>query len=289
MTRRALGRGLEALISPIEHPAPRLASSGSSGLTEIELALIEAGEKQPRQVFDETKLHELAESLREQGLVQPVIVRKRSDGRFELIAGERRVRAARLLEWKTIPAVIKEATDAQVLEWALVENLQREDLNPLEMAEAYTSLRKELGLTHEQIATRLGISRSRVTNTMRLLELPQEVKDLLRTGELTEGHARALLALPDAVSQIRLAKRVAKEGLTVRAVERLVMQLRTKSPRRPVEKDLHVRDAEERLRQHLGAKVTIQPRGTRGTIAIEYQSYEDFARILEAMGIRSQE
>lgn len=305
MARRALGKGLGALIpskpasaAPVgaTEPAPATEGAVPSGLVRLPLHQVHASPWQPRQVFQEEKLHELAESMREQGLIEPIIVRavKAEDGqtRYEVIAGERRMRAAGILEWADIPAVIMEASDNRIREMALVENLQRDDLNAIEIALAYQALQDELHLTHENIAKRLGISsRSQITNTLRLLQLPEEVKSLVSEGRLAPGAARAILALPDPLSQIKLARKAVDDGLSVRDVEKLANRkpggksASSPAPERKPDADPQVRNLEERLGTHLGTRVRIQDEKGKGTIAIEYYSYDDVARILGSMGL----
>lgn len=284
MTKRGLGRGLDALIA--RKPEP-VAPATDAGLTDIPLALIDASPWQPRRNFDEEKLAALAESLREQGLVQPVVVRRKG-GRYELVAGERRFRAAGRLGWETLRACVMDATDSRMRELALVENLQRDDLGPIETALAYQALQTDPGLTHEQIAKRLGISRAAVTNTLRLLDLPAAVRDLVDAGRLSAGHARAILALPDSLSQIRFAERIVAEELSVRAAEKAVaapprpeQPQKTETQRVPPQ----VADLENRLRRHLATKVTVRDDKGKGEIVIEYFSPDDMTRLLERMGV----
>ncbi len=306
MARRALGKGLGALIpsAPVRQAsskedadapdgsAPAAADNGN-GLVRLATELVHASAWQPRQVFDEEKLQELAESMREQGLIEPIVVRQTGTDSFEVIAGERRLRASKLLGWETIPAVIMEASDNRIREMALVENLQRDDLNPIEIAIAYQALQDELHLTHENIAKRLGIaSRSQITNTLRLLQLPEEVKSLISEGRLAAGAARAILSLPDALSQIKLAKRAVEEGLSVREIEKLTSRksggkspAASAKPATEASADVQVRGLENRLTEHLSTKVRIQDKDGKGMIQIEYYSYDDVDRILERLGL----
>lgn len=300
--RRALGRGLGSLITgsdaqPSRAKAEAPPSSPPEGLSELPVERVHPSPWQPRREFDEQGLAALADSIREQGLVQPVIVRQRPDGEYELVAGERRWRATQRLGQTRIRAVVMEASDRRMRELALVENLQREDLNPLETAYAYESLRGELDLTHEQIAARLGVARSSVSNTLRLLDLPDEVKRFVAEGRLRLGHARAILSLPEAMSQIRLARRAVEQGLSVREVERLTSGTASPSSSGSAKSDSQgtsarevdplVQDVEDRLREHLGAKVRVQDHGGKGRIVVEYYSPEDATRILGRMGVPS--
>ena len=285
MIKRGLGRGLGALLPMAEETLESPAKADAASLR-LPLTAIDPSPWQPRKHLKEEHLQELVASLRQQGLIQPVIVRRRGE-RYELIAGERRWRAAAALGWREIPAIVKDVTDAAAREMALVENLQREDLNPIEEASAYEELRRDLGLTHEQIAERIGKSRAHITNTLRLLALPDEVRRLVSAGTLSAGHARALLSLPDAVGQQRLAQRAMRQGLSVREVERLASRLakgednkrggRTQAP--------EARDLEERLRAYLGTRVAVKNRKGKGKVIIEYTSVDDLQRILERIGL----
>jgi ParB family chromosome partitioning protein len=273
--RRGLGRGLGALIPGAEAPAP-------AGL-EIPLAELESNPLQPRRRFDQEALEELAATIRTHGVLTPVVVR-RAPGGYQVVAGERRVRAARLAGLTRVPAIIKEASNAQALEMALVENLQREDLNPLETAEAYRRLTEEFGLTQEEVAERLGRDRSSVANALRLLRLPRRVREDLAAGTLSEGQARALLGLEKAADQLRARDLVVKRGLTVRATEALVRRLRPGTPRRggrPSSGDPNLRALEDQLRVALGTKVRIVRNGAGGTLEISFFSAEDLTRLLE--------
>ena len=221
MTRKALGRGLNALLQTVE--------SATSGLEEVQLERIDPNPFQPRRAFPEDSLKELADSIRASGVIQPVLLRRNAlaEGRYQLIVGERRWRAARLAGLETLPAVVRELTDQDTLEFALTENLLRRDLNPLEVAHAYHELQEKYHLSHEQIADRLGINRSSVTNTLRLLRLPPALQEMLSKDEITYGHARALLGLDSGAAQTQLATMIAERGLSVRQVENMVA-----SPRR---------------------------------------------------------
>ena len=222
---RRLGRGLSALISsaPAIQPAPSAPGSApSEPFREIRLDHIVPNPRQPRRDFSDDELQELQLSLQASGLLQPIAVRPRNDGKFELIAGERRFRAATRLGWNTIPAVIRDVSDEQLLSLALVENLQREDLNPIEEAEGFRQLINDFGLAHQQVAQAVGKDRSTVTNALRLLTLPDDVQRLVREGSLTLGHARAMLGVPPVTSLAELAQKIISQRLSVREVERLV-------------------------------------------------------------------
>ncbi|MCG0238450.1 MAG: ParB/RepB/Spo0J family partition protein [Firmicutes bacterium] len=279
MSRRGLGKGLRVLIPE--------SSEEKENVQEIEVAQIRPNPHQPRQAFDEAKLAELAASIREHGVVQPVLVRPVESG-YELVAGERRWRAAQMAGLDRIPAIVRDLTPAQVMEIALIENLQREDLNPLEEAEAYRRLIEEFHLTQEELARRLGKSRSQIANTLRLLNLPEPVRSRIAAGTLSVGHAKVLLGLSDPGEQVRLADRVEREQLSVRQLEALIAREgRRRSHRSPREaKDGAGRNAdlmalEAALRERLGTPVRILPGQPRGKIEIAFYGDEDLARIYD--------
>jgi ParB family chromosome partitioning protein len=276
MTRKALGKGLEALLGslPVE-------DTGSvEKLIEIDTYRIFPNRYQPRQAFDDTGLQELAASIRAQGILQPISVRKNEDGRYELIAGERRWRAAQLAGLKRIPALVKETTDREMVELALVENLQRRDLNPMEAAQAYQRLLKEFHLSQEEIAKKVGKERSSVANHLRLLNLPDTIQEALRQERLTMGHAKALLSLSDAKAQWSLAQRILKGGLSVRDAEKRTQQIKGGTAKIH-RKNKEIAVQEERLKHYLGTKIRIVTGAKGGRIVIDYYSSEDLERILE--------
>jgi ParB family chromosome partitioning protein len=277
MTRKALGQGLNALLRTVE--------TTTSGMVEVAVEQIDANPFQPRRTFSADKLKELADSIRASGLVQPVLLR-RADGRYQLIAGERRWRAARQAGLTVIPAVVREIGDRDALEMALTENLLREDLNPLEAAEGFAALQQNHGLSHEEIAARLGLDRSTVTNTLRLLRLPPEVQQMIAEGAISAGHARALLGLDSAAAQLQLAKLTVKQGLSVRQVENLVAVRGSKPAKKPdaseaPKLDANVRAAVLEMERTLGTRVKVQGDEKRGKIEISYFSAEDLNRIYE--------
>jgi ParB family chromosome partitioning protein len=277
LRRHGLGRGLDALIptggaEPVE-----------TGVREIPVNQISPNRFQPRQRFDPAKLEELANSIREHGIVQPVVVRPLDDG-FELVVGERRWRAAQQAGLRTVPAVVKDVgSDADVLEVALVENLQREDLNPLEEASAYQYLISEFGLTQEEVARRVGRSRPQVGNTLRLLHLDAEIQEEIQAGKLSMGHAKALLSLPDRPAQFQLFRKILAEGMSVREAEETAR--RTQEPREAGK----VKPpgggtfgaVEEQMRNVLGTRVTVRGDIGRGRVEIEYYSEDDLSRIVD--------
>jgi ParB family chromosome partitioning protein len=284
---RRLGRGLSALIS--SSPQGQPSTAGSEPFREVRLDQIVSNPRQPRRHFSDVELQELQASMHASGLLQPIALRPRPDGRFELIAGERRFRAAGRLGWTTIPAFVRQVSDEQMLSLALVENLQREDLNPIEEAEGYRQLIGDFGLAHQQVADAVGKDRSTITNALRLLALPQEVQQLVRDGSLTLGHARALLGLPPGQSLAELAARVVSQRLSVREVERLVQDAKpaVKRPRdletqQTVSDVPEVRRLTDRLRRFLQTDVAVQVDSAgRGEVRIRFYSPDDFSRVFE--------
>lgn len=271
MRRRALGRGLEALI-------PSVGIEEESKLVEIEIDQIVPNRYQPRKTFDDAKLEELAASIREQGVLQPIVVCKKDSG-YELILGERRLRAAKKAGLTTIPAVLKEASAEEMLALALVENLQRDDLNPIEEAEAFRRLIEDFHLTQEDVAQKVGKDRSSVTNFLRLLKLPEEIQQGLIDEKISMGHARAILGLKSQEEQLELYKKILTRGLSVRQTEALVREAKTEAPPLHTPKSIYIRNIEEKLRQYFQTKVSILPKKGKGEIIIEYYSEEDLDRI----------
>lgn len=276
----ALGRGLGALLADARTPA----TASATGTTKLPLDQIHADRANPRKRFDEAELAELAASLKNQGVLQPILVRKDSKG-YRIIAGERRWRAAEKAGLKEIPAIIREASDAEAYELALVENIQRSDLNPLEEAEAFRRLVEERRLTQEQVADKVGKERSTVANALRLLSLPNEVKQLLADGDLDMGHARAILGLPKGPEMVALARAVVTEKLTVRETEARVKGQKPQPPASAAKKKAVASPESKRLvedlQRRLGTKVRLVDRGNgKGTLEIEFFSYEDLDRII---------
>ncbi|HUP45495.1 MAG TPA: ParB/RepB/Spo0J family partition protein [Thermoanaerobaculia bacterium] len=272
--KKVLGRGLGALI-------PQKSEAAPPGLAHIPLEQISPNPYQPRKAFNEASIEELARSVREHGIVQPLVVTRAGD-RYKLIAGERRFRAAQRAGLRTVPAVIKELVqEGDALQIALIENIQREDLNPMEEATAYHQLNEEFGLTQEEISRRVGKERSTVANFLRLLRLPEAVKKLLASGQLSMGHARALLAVDSARKQEQLAERVVKKGLSVRQTEMLAADRSARSSKKEKEKDVFTRDAEERLTRALRTKVDIDRKRRGGVIHIRFSSEDDLIRIYD--------
>ena len=276
----ALGRGLDALISTEE-----VRTAGSSTINEIRLDLIDANPNQPRREFDEEQLRELADSIAEIGIIQPITLREMENGRYQIIAGERRWRASQQAGLTSIPAYIRKASDENVMEMALIENIQRENLNPIEEAQAYKRLLTEFNLKQDEVAERVSKSRTAVTNSMRLLKLCDEVQQMVVNEMLTTGHARALLAIEDPEEQYRIAQKVFDEKLSVREVEKLVKKLN--KPEKPKKKEneslaIIYQNLEEKLKESLGRKVSISSRENgNGKIEIEFYGHEDLDRLME--------
>ena len=291
MSKTRLGKGLSALI-PLGPGLP----GKDEPVTELDLDSIKTNPFQPRRIFDEDKLAELADSIKEHGVVQPVVVRRAGPGTYELVVGERRFKACQRLKLEKIPAVIKELSDQQVMEIALIENLQREDLNPVEEAAAYKKLMEEFKLTQEQVAQRVAKSRSLIANMVRLLNLPQPVLEKITLGLLTVGQARPLLALDEEEEQIKLAQRITDQKLTARDAEIITKQMlkeKSRPPRPKIarkEKKLPpvLQDIESRLRSICGTKVKIRQLGLGGRIEIDYYNDDDLERIISIFGTENQ-
>lgn len=280
--KRGLGRGLEALFDE----SPQVQETEE--ITEIFLDEIRPNPYQPRKTFDNKSLKELSESIKENGVFQPIIIRKSVNG-YEIIAGERRFRASKLAKKKTIPAIIRDFDEAQMMEVAVLENLQREDLTPLEEAQAYEMLQKNLGLTQAEVSKRLGKSRPYIANYLRLLTLPQKTKRLLQRGELSMGQARTLLGLKDKDSIDDLARKVVKNGITVRQLESLVAKLNEKEKKpkkRAIKKSAFIRASESQLTDKFGTSVNItEGKKGNGHLAIDFSSTDELNRILDLLGI----
>ncbi len=280
---KGLGKGIGALF-----PGESLEHSGQ--VEEIQLDLIVANPFQPRKIFDEESLQELADSIKEHGILQPIAVRKKAR-KFEIVAGERRYRACLLAGLEVIPVIIKELSDAQMMELAILENLQREDLTVIEEAEAYQSLMENLHLTQEELSKRLGKSRPHIANHVRLLALPEDVRKLMNDGTLSMGQGRALLGLKNKRRISEVANKVISLGLNVRQVELLVQNLNEEVSREtipPKKKDIFVTAKESQLRDYFGTNVQIQKTNNKGKIEIEFYSEDDLERILEILNIQEE-
>jgi ParB family chromosome partitioning protein len=279
--RPALGRGLSALIP--DAPAPATQERG----LDVDIDLLQPNKFQPRTQMDDGRIEELARSIRSNGVIQPIVVRKAENG-YEIVAGERRWRASQRAGLLKVPVVVRDIPDDRLLAAALIENIQREDLNPIEEAHAYRRLGDEFGLTQEQIAESVGKDRSSVANYVRLLRLPPEVRDHVGGRTLSMGHARALLSLPDAESQLRVSHEVVQKGLSVRDTEALVKRAVSPAPEKPeAPKDVHTRAAEDRLRFALGTRVRIARKGKGGRIEIDFSDENELQRIYEQLTDKS--
>jgi len=309
-TRRRLGRGLSSLISspvPIDQTAThkqssrRVNQSQDTHTSAIAATALEVGEAllmiepsqihpnphQPRKQFDEDSLKALASSIQTDGLMQPIIVRPRPEGGYEMVAGERRLRAAQLIELHTIPALIREVDEETSAALALIENLQREDLNPIERSEAFSLLIEDYGLTHQELADRLGMNRSTVTNFLRLMELSETEKAALRDGKLSTGHAKVLLSITSLAQRSALAKQTIKQGWSVRELERRTTSSDSPLPKAAKkDKDPHLHDLQKQLGEHLGTKVVIQQGKKKGTgrLIVDFYSLDQFDGLLKQLG-----
>jgi ParB family transcriptional regulator, chromosome partitioning protein len=276
MEKKALGKGLEALLPDSKPKAPT-----AQDVQQVPLDRIIPNPFQPRTHFDAHELEELTESIKANGVLQPVLVRRKAEGLYELIAGERRFRAAKQAGLTAIPVVIRNTGDQQAMELALVENIQRSDLNPIEAARAYQRLTREFGLTHEHIAERVGKDRSSISNIARLLNLPNEIQELVQAGALSTGHAKVLLGIASATEQLRLAQLITASQLSVREAERLAGG---PAKKRPAQRAGHAHaDLEERLRRRLGTKVTIAKSGKVGKIVLHFFSDDEFSRLADVL------
>jgi ParB family chromosome partitioning protein len=280
--KRGLGRGLDALIQGPD--TAELAARGEGGIRKLPVAALKPNRWQPRSSFDDHELEALAASIRTQGLVQPLVVTLDSDGTYSIVAGERRWRAARRAGLEEVPVVIRgDLDDRSRLELALVENLQRSDLNALEEAEAYATLQEKFGLSQEEVGVRVGKGRTTITNSLRLLKLPPEVRELLRAGRLTAGQARPLLALADRERQIALAEQAVREELSARQLEQLSAPPRERAPKTPRKVEVHTAAAEEKLTRRLQTRVEIRRQGQGGRLQIHFHSEEELMRLYDLL------
>jgi len=295
--RPALGRGLSALIPAkpgIPGQAPSPAMPPAQGLLMLGIETIQPSDAQPRKQFHEELLEELAASITEHGILQPIVVRRRGPNQYELVAGERRWRAAQKAGLREIPAVLKDVASDEVLTLALVENLQRQDLNAIEEAEAYRHLVEELKLTQEEVAQSVGKDRATVANAMRLLKLPTAVRDAVVDGKLTMGHARALLSLAEGVDQpeetmLRAAREVMAKDLSVRATEALVRDRKSATPANspdPRKVSAAVRDLEEQLRRRFGVRSVVKEKNGKGTLELHFHSLDELDELLSKLGMK---
>ncbi len=289
--RKALGKGLHSLLPPRSAPQPAPVpvappdEPADGQVSLVPITSVEANPDQPRREFDPVALAELSQSIERDGIIQPIVVRKAGANRYQIIAGERRWRAATAAGLKEIPVILRTADDAKVLELAIVENIQREDLNPVELAQAFQRMMTELDLTHEEIGEKTGKDRATIANTIRLLHLPTDIQDMVTARKLTQGHARALLKLSDEATQREVADKIVKEGWSVRQVEEYTRPASSPKPKAKTQtpaQDPNVKAAILELEQALGTKVRIVEKGKdKGLIEIEYYSPTDLDRIYE--------
>ena len=290
MEKRRLGRGLDALLNSTEHEGKEHGPTAVMSQTQIPVGNIDHNPFQPRKAFDDDELSALSASIKTHGILQPLVVRQIGE-RFQLIAGERRLRAAQAAGFGEVPVHVVDFNDQQVLEAALVENIQRSDLNPIEKAQGFQDYLQRFKMTHEELGKRLGMDRSTLTNLVRLLELPPEVQSAVRVGQISAGHARALLAIADNQRQVALCKEIITRGHSVRATEALVKEQKpesagatSKSSSSSPEKTSHVQDIEDELRQSLSTRVEIRVRAKdKGQIVLSFESNDDFERLLEVL------
>lgn len=302
--RKVLGKGISALLpsrssaapaaaqaaaAPAPAPATQPAEPPANAVIDLAVEQIEPSPHQPRHVFEQSKLEELAQSIRENGIIQPLVIRRKPNSdKYELVAGERRLRASKIAGLAKVPVIIQDFAPDRILEIALIENIQREDLNPIELAIAYDRLNRELGLSHDQIGQRCGKDRSSVANTIRLLKLPEPVRDMVRDGSLSMGQARALLPLENAAEMVKMAEKAVAQGWTTRQMEtqvRLTLEpAKPKAEKVETRQDPNIRSAAQELEQHLGTRVRIvEQNENRGKIEIEYFSQEELMRLHETL------
>ncbi|MEO0234546.1 MAG: ParB/RepB/Spo0J family partition protein [candidate division WOR-3 bacterium] len=275
--KKALGRGLESIIAGTEQREVR----------NIPIVNIKPNPFQPRKVFKDEELKELAESIKENGVLQPITVRRVGD-HYEIVTGERRFRACKLLGMKDIPAIVKELSNDKMVEWALIENVQREDLNVVEEAEAYKELAEKFNLTHEEISKKVGKSRAHITNILRVLELEDSIKELLKENKISFGHAKVLLSIKEPLRRKHLAERVYREDLSVRDLEKLLSSGEEKHIKtHEKKKSVHLKDLENKLSEKLSRKVIVKYRKGKGSINLEFYNDEDFRKLLNLLGLKN--
>ncbi|MEO0281161.1 MAG: ParB/RepB/Spo0J family partition protein [candidate division WOR-3 bacterium] len=275
--KKALGRGLESIIAGTEQREVR----------NIPIVNIKPNPFQPRKVFKDEELKELAESIKENGVLQPITVRRVGD-HYEIVTGERRFRACKLLGMKDIPAIVKELSNDKMVEWALIENVQREDLNVVEEAEAYKELAEKFNLTHEEISKKVGKSRAHITNILRILELEDSIKELLKENKISFGHAKVLLSIKEPLRRKHLAERVYREDLSVRDLEKLLSSGEEKHIKtHEKKKSVHLKDLENKLSEKLSRKVIVKYRKGKGSISLEFYNDEDFRKLLNLLGLKN--
>lgn len=288
--KKGLGKGLDALFANTEINTKEITISNTAenvenGISYININDIKPNEGQPRKTFDEEKIVELADSIQEHGLIQPIVLRKAGKG-YEIVAGERRWRACRKAGLKEVPCIIKELNDEENMLIAIIENMQREDLNPIEEAEGLNQMIVTYGLTQAEVSKSVGKSRPYITNVLRLLKLPEEVRVMVSNGELSSGHARAIVGVSSKAAQIKIAEKIVKEGLSVRETEKLIKEADAPAKRpakRKAEKNADVKRVEEDLKAVLGTRVNLAQSGKKGKIEIEYYSREELERLIELL------
>ena len=288
--KKGLGKGLDALFANTEINTKEITISNTAenvenGISYININDIKPNEGQPRKTFDEEKIGELADSIQVHGLIQPIVLRKAAKG-YEIVAGERRWRACRKAGLKEVPCIIKELTDEENMLIAIIENMQREDLNPIEEAEGLNQMIVTYGLTQAEVSKSVGKSRPYITNALRLLKLPEEVREMVSSGELSSGHARAIAGVSGKAAQIKIAEKIVKEGLSVRETEKLIKEADAPAKRpakRKAEKNADVKRVEEDLKAVLGTRVNLAQSGKKGKIEIEYYSREELERLIELL------
>ena len=294
MAKKGLGKGLNSLFNEedIEEVTSDITKSSEGDIKKVRMSLIEPNKKQPRRHFDEEKITALADSIKEHGLIQPIIITPSDKNMYKIVAGERRWRAAKKANLKEIPAVIRKYSEEQVAEIALIENLQRENLNPIEEAIGYNLLMDEFNLTQELISQRVGKSRSAIANSLRLLSLEDEIQKMLILGTLTSGHARAILSLDDKELRIALSKRIIEDNLNVRQAEALAKKLQKKKPQKKKSEktayDIEIEKIQNTLSSAMGTKVRINHTAKKGKIEIEYYGNEDLERVLGFFNIKGE-
>lgn len=294
MAKKGLGKGLNSLFNEedIEEVTSDITKSSEGDIKKVRMSLIEPNKKQPRHHFDEEKITALADSIKEHGLIQPIIITPSDNNMYKIVAGERRWRAAKKANLKEIPAVIRKYSEEQVAEIALIENLQRENLNPIEEAIGYNLLMDEFNLTQELISQRVGKSRSAIANSLRLLSLEDEIQKMLILGTLTSGHARAILSLDDKELRIALSKRIIEDNLNVRQAEALAKQLQKKKPQKKNSEktayDIEIEKIQNTLSSAMGTKVKINHTAKKGKIEIEYYGNDDLERVLGFFNIKGE-
>lgn len=289
MAKKGLGKGLDALFGDAKADdvlSPGVSESVDGKVISLKIIDVEPNKDQPRTDFDDEALEELADSIRQHGVITPIIVKKANNGFYTIVAGERRWRASKKAGLKEIPAVVRELTEIQTQEIALIENLQRQDLNPVEEAFGYKRLMEEFSLSQEEVSQKLGKSRSSVANSVRILSLPKEVIDFVRGGEISFGHAKVILSVKDSQTQKKIANEVVSKGLSVRATEEIAKEKPkkvSKEKKKDLNKELAFVDAEKKMTEALGTKVKIASKGNKGLVQIEYYSSDELERIIKIL------